>query len=699
MLKKCSYLLVLLLTLTALRSVGQSTYPGTPPGTQPTNYGRDTVKSKPKLTDEQLMDTLRAKEDRKKDTVIFSAKFIRVTSERLLNDSTQVFPLDTTLRNFENYSPLYQVTSPRIGLGSVGLAQRPLLFEPPKTLGFDIGQHAYDPYLLTPNDILYYRARVGFTNLYLISGGKSEQIFKVIHSQNVKPNWNVGVNYSTIGSRGFYARQNVSNTNLAFFTWYESKNKRYNLLGNIIYNNHKAPVNGGVVNQAIFGSPDGTTTANALEKSAEPVKLNTASDAVISTGFYLKQFYYIGRLDNLRKGSDTSKVLPTNRVAYTLSYTSTQYKFLQNETDQYRVFPDYFYSATNSRDSLRINHLQNDFNYSFYLRGKSDSFVKNELKVDLGLTQDLYHYTQNVLDSVINQFGTKIPLSVKKGQNDFQNITLKARLGYRFSDRVGLDANLQQVAVGYNFGDYLYDARINLYGGSKAGRVFFEGYSQSNRAPLVFTNWISNHYNTVGYSFKNQKINNVAFNYINDKLRFNLKAEYFLISDYLYFTATNGGIDAHPAQEAGPISLLKISAGKDLTFGHWHFDNYAVYQKTDKQPLLRTPEVYAYTSLYYSKLLFNILNSSVGFNVRYNTKYLAPSYAAGLSQFYNGQDVTFNSYPIASVFFKATLIRTNIFAQYDYANQGLFSNGYYTVNRYPGQQSLFKFGVSWTFYN
>ena len=109
--------------------------------------------------------------------------------------------------------------------------------------------------------------------------------------------------------------------------------------------------------------------------------------------------------------------------------------------------------------------------------------------------------------------------------------------------------------------------------------------------------------------------------------------------------------------------------------------------------------MYTYSSLYHSSTLFNVLKSQYGVTARYNTTYLAPSYAVGLGQFYNGANVTFTSFPIASVFFKATLERTNIFVQYDYANQGLFNNGYYTVIRYPQMDAVIKFGVAWTFYN
>jgi hypothetical protein len=287
----------------------------------------------------------------------------------------------------------------------------------------------------------------------------------------------------------------------------------------------------------------------------------------------------------------------------------------------------------------------------------------------------------------------------RKQNNSFQDLTLKARAGYRFSDKILLDLDFQQVAQGRDFGDFLYDAKLTLSGGKKAGRIIFEGYSQNSSPPLVYTDWVSNHY-IFHNKFSNQKINSVSFDYINDALQLDLKAQYYLVSDYLYFTAQENGIDATPTQLHNPINLLKVSLGKNLTFGRWHFDNYIVYQKTDYQSTLRTPELYTYSNLYYSLLLFNVLHSTFGANVRYNTPYVAPSYAVGLGQFYNNTpDLTFSSYPIASVYLKATLIRTNLFIQYNYVNQGAFSSGYYMVNRYPGPNRLLAIGVSWTFYN
>jgi hypothetical protein len=663
------------------------------PGQQPLRPNfHDTTTAPKQLTTDQEMDSLRKRSDKKRDTVIFNAKFIRVTNERLLRDSTQLLRLDTGIVNFENYSPLFQPQSPKISLGNLGTDERSLLFEPAQTIGFDVGLHTLDAYLTNPQEINYYRARVPYTQLSLVTGGLIEQVFKVLHTQNINPQLNIGFNADFIGSQGFYSKQlllqNVSDVNFAAFAWYESKNKRYNLLTNLVYSDLKTPETGSILNDSIF-------VTGSIDKTSEPVRLPGTYENWKQGGIYLKQFYYIGRIDSLNKSAGTTNILPTQRISYTLNYNTRKYNFLQNDADTYNVFPDYYYAYNYSRDSLTVQHLQNDFSYSFYLRSKS---IKNEMKLDVGLTQDYYHYTQYVADTVLNQYGAKVIQATRVQSASFQDITLKARASYRFTNRVVLEANLQQIAQGRDAGDFLYDAKVILAGGKKAGKIIFDGYSQSSSPPLAYTDWISNHYIFHDH-FDNQKTNSVSFNYINDALQLDFKAQYYLVSDYLYFEAQPNGIDATPTQLSAPINLLKLSLGKSISWRKWHFDEFLVYQKTDYQTTLRTPQFYTYSSLYYKTLLFNVLYSNFGIDVRYNSEYVAPSYAVGLGQFYNGPNVTFSSYPIASVFFKATLQHTNFFLMYDYVNQGLLSPGYYTVNRYPQMDRLLKIGVSWSFYN
>jgi hypothetical protein len=694
------YFFLLLIMLSAQLSFAQYT-PGTNnPQLQTSKFGDTSTRSNSKrLSGDQEIDTIRKREEHNRDSVIFTSKFIKVTNEALLKDSTQVFPIDTGIVNFENYSLLYQPNDPKISLGHMGLDARDLLFTPSKTVGFDVGLHTLDIYEINPEDINYYKARVPYTVLTLYTGGLSEQYFKVEHTQNIKPNWNVGFNLNFLGSQGYYATQeitqNVSNINFALFTWYESKNKRYNLLANTTINNLKAPETGSISDEDIF-----TTSQPLLDKATLAVRLPNTYENWHDNGIYIKQFYYIGRMDSvIRKGSsDSSRVLPTQRVAYTLNYNVRKYEFLQNDNDTAHVFPDYYYSSNRSRDSLTVTHLQNDFSYSFTFRPKNAKVFKNEVKLDVGLTQDIYSYTQFVSDSTINQAGAQVVHADKVQSNSFQDITLKGKLSYQLNDHAAFQADVSQIAAGRDFGDFLYDFKLMLAGGKKAGKIILDAYTQSTTPPLVYTDWISNHY-IWHNNFANQKTNSASFTYINQPLQFNLKAEYFLITDYLYFASEPNGIDATPQQLNHDINLLKVTLSKNVAWRRWHFDNMLIYQKTDYQDVLRTPELYTYSSLYYSKLLFGVLNSNIGIDVRYNTPFVAPSYAVGLGEFYNGPNITFASYPKATVFMKATLYRTNLFVMYDYADQGLFQKGYYTVNRYPMEDAQLKFGVSWTFYN
>jgi hypothetical protein len=135
---KLKYILLLLICFTANFAVAQisPTRPYNPahpynpnnPNQQGNGLRNDTTTHQGKeLSGDQMIDTLRKRERQARDTVIFTAKFIKVTNEALLKDSTQLFPIDTTLANFENYSPLFQPRSPKISLGStIGLAARPL---------------------------------------------------------------------------------------------------------------------------------------------------------------------------------------------------------------------------------------------------------------------------------------------------------------------------------------------------------------------------------------------------------------------------------------------------------------------------------------------------------------------------------------------------------------------------------------------
>jgi hypothetical protein len=641
---------------------------------------------KTKVNDNKEMDSLRKLEEEGKDSVIFTSKYIRYTTLRLTKDSIQTIPLDTTLAGFHNFSVLVQPRRPTVGLGNLGLSARPMLFEPLKTIGFDAGFHTLDYYALTNDDVRYYQARAPFTSLYYVNSGEIEQVFKVIHSQNINRNLNVGLNFNRIGANGNYSHQRGDDLNGALFSWFQSPNKRYNLWTNIVFNTLKAEENGSIRNDSIF-----TESSFDIEREAQATRLTTARRIYRQKAFILKQTYFVGRIDSLAEAAG-KKILPTNKIAYTLRYDANSFAFKKDEDDDNTALPRGIADSTFTNDSTRYSHVQNEFVYSFFLRAKSSALIKNELKLDVGIKHDYYKYNQFVL----LKDGAKY-----YGYNaSFQNLTLLGNAGYRLSDKIDLNVDLQQIFQGRNLGDFLYEAKSNVLLSKSVGRIILGAYFQNKSAEEIYTRYVSNHYNWDN-TYDRTKTINFSFNYLNDKLGFDAGVEYYLVDNYLYFKdSVNNPLKIVPDQSVSPINLLKISVGKKFKFGKFNLDAYVVYQKTDNPDILRTPEFYSFNSFYLDQTFFKVLKTNIGFDIRYNSPYSNYSYSAAAGQFYVGSTNKFETTPIVDIWVKASLRRANLFVKCDYINQGLGLLGYKTVNNYPMQdRALLKFGVSWNFYD
>ncbi|SDJ22253.1 Putative porin [Pedobacter sp. ok626] len=647
------------------------------------------------VRDNKELDSLRKKEEGGLDSVVFTSKYVRYTTVKMSKDSIQTMALDTSLNGFQNFNVLVQPRTPTVGLGNVGLAAMPMLFEPAKSIGFDVGFHSLDYYAMIQDDVKYYQARTPFSSLYYVSGGDAEQIFKVIFSQNIKKNWNFGANFNRIGANGIYPRQRGDDLNGAFFTWYQSPNKRYNLWSNAVFNTLKAMENGSITNDSVFTIPSN----RVISRIAEQVRLNTAKQLWRQGSFFIKQSYFVGRIDSSAQ-EITDKILPTNKITYTFKYDKNAYSFQKDEADDYSVIPKGYADSTFTNDSTSYTRIQNEFLYSFFLRAKSSAFIKNELKLDVGIRHEYYNYSQLAMYRDGSNFYDY--------QATFQNMTLLGAAGYRFSNRIDLNVDVEQIFQGRNMGDFHYEAKSNVLLSNSVGRIVLGGYFENKSPAEIYNRYFGNHYRWIN-DFDRTKTINLSFRYENPKLKLDATANYYLINNYMYFKAnlpTTGDptvaevLSVAPTQLGTSLNLLKIAVGKKFTFGKFHLDGYVVYQKTDNPGVLRTPEIYTFNSFYVNQTFFKALKTNVGFDVRYNTPYQNYSYSPAIGQFYVGSGQRFDTTPIVDVWVKASLRKANLFLKCDYVNQGLPIKGYYTVNRYPMQdRSLFKFGVQWNFYD
>ncbi|WP_028298455.1 putative porin [Olivibacter sitiensis] len=645
------------------------------------------------------LDSLRRAEEARSDSVVYTAKYIRFTTLDLMQNGTRTIPLDTTLTGIQYYNPQYYPRNPTMNLGNYGLATRDMLFQPSKEIGFRTGFTSLERYLMQSDSIRYYRARAPYSELNYVTG---DQVFRAHVSQNINPHWNIGASFDVSLARGFYANQRYNDIKPVLYSWYESPNLRYNLFANLVFNKLVATENGSILDDDYFNNPE------ASDASSTPVKLNGQREARprntwTDNALFFRQSLYMGRIDTLNRGTEEQVVLPTQTVFHAFKASYKKYQFYKNEADTYGVFP--LGESVLTQDSTRLYTIANDFGYSFSLRGRSVSFLRNEIKLDLAMRHELMFLRQSTPDT------TRL-----EHRNTFQNITLKAGLGYKFSDKVALNLGLNQIMAGRNFGDFLYEATSTFQYNERLGRLIFSAYLQ-NQSPAMVYDYVDYTYHQWGEwgetALDKTKVTNLAAAYENERFKFLAKAEYFLVNNYTYFREVdNPNFDARlsntivPAQMTSPINVLKVTLSKKINIGkRWHFDNYIVYQKSDFHEVLQTPELYTWHSFYHNNLLAKVINFNLGFDVRFNTPYVAPSYAINLSQFYlpsypSGFDpIQFSTYPVVDVWLTATLKKTNFFLRYDYANQGLLSNGYYTVRRYPMLDRSLRFGVKWNFYD
>lgn len=155
-------------------------------------------------------------------------------------------------------------------------------------------------------------------------------------------------------------------------------------------------------------------------------------------------------------------------------------------------------------------------------------------------------------------------------------------------------------------------------------------------------------------------------------------------------------------QKSGAISLLTLELQQKLKLGPLHWDNVITYQKSSDDVALPVPDLNIYTNLFLRFKIARVLKCDFGADARFFTKYYAPDYNPALGQYavQTGEHRTeVGNYPIVNVYANFHLQRTRFFVMMSHINAGQGKPDYFLAPHYPLNQRIFRFGVSWNFYN
>jgi hypothetical protein len=631
--------------------------------------------------------------DKNEDSINIEYRFL---------DSARHYRFDTTINDFYSRFP---IPATNVYLGNLGTASRSLLFSPVMKAGWDPGFHAFDVYKWKPEAIRFYNTTKPFSELNYMLGSRTEQMIEVLHTQNIKPNWNAALQYRLINSPGAFQNQHTNHNNLLFSSWYEGKAKRYNNYFFALANHLQSAENGGIKNDQDY-LHNTLVYKNRFDIPTvlggdEPFSSNFFSTNIYTGNRYreftllVRQQFDLGKKDSLVTDSTVIPLFyPRVRFELTTQYNTGKYQFfdLPHITSRGTVsLPDSLYYQNNYHltlnpgDSVFIKDLwkkfENDFSiYQFPDAKNLQQFVKVG-----ALLQTMHGVFTN-------------------GSKTLYNIVLHGEYRNKTRDQkwdMQLSGNFY--TAGYNAGDYNAHIDLKRFAGKKNAGYIEVGFENVNRSPGYIFDQHSSFYVDAPKDFKKENTSHAFASLYQPFLKLKLTGDYYLVSNYMYISGFST-----LSQDNSIFNLLRVSAQKVFILSrrlHLYSDVY-VQQKAGNVPL-HIPLVFTRNRIAFEGRFFRNLNLSMGLELRYHTPYKADNYSPLLGQFTYQDSVIVSNAPDIAAFVHFRIRTFNGFLRFENLNsmQVTSSGGFgFTRNNlaapgypYPGLQ--IRLGIWWNFIN
>ena len=605
-------------------------------------------------------------------------------------DSVRSYTFDSSLIDFYIKVPL---KSEYVWLGNNGTATTSLLFNPSTRPGWDPGFHAFDAYAFNTEQTRFYNTTRPFTELNYLIGSGAEQFINILHTQNIKPNWNFAFQFRLINAPGFFKSQSTNHSNLRLNSYYQSPNKRYGIYFIGLTNSLQSAESGGIANDSFLVDKTGTYSDRFN------IPINTAGDATYSrdpfntqlkTGnkynelkLLVRQQYDFGKKDSVVTDSTVIKLFyPRFRIEHTLQYNSYKYLFQDIAPDS-AFYKKNYDIAFNPGDSIVYSNswkeIVNDFSiYQFPDIKNQQQFLKVGASLQ-NLSLKRYDSTRDMLYNVFVH-------------GEYRNRTRNKKWD--------IEAHGQFYVTGFNAGDYRAYISLQRLLSRKLGSLQV-GFENANRTPSYLLR------NTSGFPVvapsngtNKENITHLFGAITIPSLQMQLSGHYYLIGNYAYF---KNFYEAD--QQTTPFKVLQIKGSKDFRiskFWHWYAD--VAVQKTAGNTPVNIPLLYLRNRLVFQGQFFKNLNIALGLDSRYYTPYTADNYSPVTGQFLPQDSIRIANLPDIAAFVNFRIRSFSAFVRLENLNtlelDGFsFTNNNMAAPLYPYQGLLFKVGIFWNFVN
>lgn len=460
--------------------------------------------------------------------------------------------------------------------------------------------------------------------------------------------------------------------------------------------NAKLPgiANKGLNEQTYSGRPD-----NAKVVGDEPQSFNKVSgDRIAVTD---KQMSDSLLATQKKEQADTAwmktEYVPVTSFIHTLKFDNYKriYQAYQSPTDfyanDYKVGP---WGGDSIYDKTKYVHLSNTFAISL-LEG-FNKWAKAGLKAFA--TSELRHFSLPALD------GTETSYTE-------HNVSIGGQLSKTAGKTLHYDVTAATWLVGEDAGQLKIDATADvnfpLWGDTVT--LMARGFFKRTNPTFYYR-----HYHARHFWWDNDNLDKILHSRIEGQFHYSktkttLRVAVDEIQNYTYMAMgyniaddkrTGNTIDVR--QKGGSLSLITLALGQNFKLGPLNWENMITYQKSTDNDVLPVPDLNIYTNLYLRFKIARVLKCDFGADGRFFTKYYAPDYSPALGQYavQTGDNRTkVGEYPVVNVYANFHLKQTRFFVMMSHVNAGSGSRDYFFTPHYPLNQRIFRFGVSWNFYN
>lgn len=460
--------------------------------------------------------------------------------------------------------------------------------------------------------------------------------------------------------------------------------------------NAKLPgiTNKGLNEQTYSGRPD-----NAKVVGDEPQNINKVSgDRIAVTD---KQMSDSLLATQKKEQADTAwmktEYVPVTSFIHTLKFDNYKriYQAYQSPTDfyanDYKVGP---WGGDSIYDKTKYVHLSNTFAISL-LEG-FNKWAKAGLKAFA--TSELRHFSLPALD------GTETSYTE-------HNVSIGGQLSKTAGKTLHYDVTAETWLVGEDAGQLKIDATADvnfpLWGDTVT--LMARGFFKRTNPTFYYR-----HYHARHFWWDNDNLDKILHSRIEGQFHYSktkttLRVAVDEIQNYTYMAMgyniaddkrTSNTIDVR--QKGGSLSLITLALGQNFKLGPLNWENMITYQKSTDNDVLPVPDLNIYTNLYLRFKIARVLKCDFGADGRFFTKYYAPDYSPALGQYavQTGDNRTkVGEYPVVNVYANFHLKQTRFFVMMSHVNAGSGSRDYFFTPHYPLNQRIFRFGVSWNFYN